>query len=145
MMKISPEVKRNRPLYFGALAQMVYASIEFIDSLCIPLIALNIMPNWYLNIPISNTEIATLLANEPFWFIPIFWFFTAFRLASGIWILQNKAKGFWMAIYISGVTFVAAFFLLPFAVIDITGTGIVIFLLFLGYFKDEPIVNSNNP
>ena len=143
-MKISPEVRNNRLLFYGAVAQMVYASIEFVDSLCIPLIALDLMPNWYLIVPLVNPELATLLANEPFWFIPIFWFFTAFRLASGYWILQNKVKGFWMAIYVSGVTFVAAFYLLPFAVIDIIGTGIVVFLLFMGYFKDAPIVKTEN-
>jgi hypothetical protein len=141
-MKISSEIRNNKLLYYGALAQMIYASIEFVDSLCIPLIALNLMPNWYIIVPLANPEIAALLANEPFWFIPIFWFFTSFRLASGYWILQNKAKGFWLAIYISGVTFIAAFFLLPFAVIDIIGTGIVVSLLFMGYFKDEPIIKT---
>ena len=49
-----------------------------------------------------------------------------------------------MAIYISGVTFVAAFFLLPFAVIDIIGTGIVVFLLFMGYFKNQRIIDIEN-
>ncbi len=141
-MRISPEVRNNKPLYYGALAQMIYASVEFVDSFCIPLIALNLIPNWYLIVPLANPEIAALLENEPFWFIPIFWFFTSFRLASGYWILQNKAKGFWLAIFISGVTFVAAFFLLPFAVIDIIGTGIVVFLLFMGYFKDQPIIKE---
>ncbi|MGY5872591.1 MAG: hypothetical protein RTV72_10115 [Candidatus Thorarchaeota archaeon] len=141
-MKISPEIKANKPLYYGAIIQLVYASIEFIDSLCIPLIALGLMPNWYLIIPLANTELATLLANEPMWFIPIFWFFTAFRIASGRWILQNKAKGFWMAMFISVITLVAVFFLLPFAVIDIVGTGIVVFLLIMGYFKDQPLLKA---
>ena len=141
-MKISPGIRKNKPLFYGALVQMIYATIEFVDSLAIPLIALNILPNFYSIIPLANTELSALLANEPFWFIPIFWFFTSFRIASGYWILQNKAKGFWMAIYISGVTFVAAFFLLPFAVIDIVGTGIVVFLLFMGYFKDEQIIET---
>lgn len=143
-MKISSEVKKNKHLYYGAITQLIYASIEFVDSVCIPLIALDLMPNWYLLAPLSNPELAALLENEPFWFIPIFWFFTAFRLASGIWILQNKAKGFWMAMYISGVTVIAAFFLLPFAVIDIVGTGIVAFLLIMGYFKDEPLIKGSN-
>ncbi len=141
-MKINSEVKNNKPLFYGAVAQMIYASIEFVDSLCIPLIALNLMPNLYLVFPLSNPELAALLANEPFWFIPIFWFFTGFRLASGYWILKNKAKGFWMAMYISVVTFIAAFFLLPFAVIDIIGTGIVVFLLLMGYFRDEPLIKK---
>lgn len=141
-MRVSPEVRNNRPLFLGAVSQMVYASIEFLDSLCIPLISLNLIPNWYLIVPLTNPELALLLENEPYWFIPIFWFFTAFRLLSGYWILKNKAKGFWLAIFISGVTLVAAFFLLPFAVVDIVGTGIVVILLFMGYFKDEPIIKS---
>ena len=71
-MNIDPMIRKNKPLFYGAVAQLIYASIELADSFCIPLIALNLIPNWYLIIPISNTEIATLLANEPFWFIPIF-------------------------------------------------------------------------
>ena len=141
-MKISPEIRKNKPLFYGALVQMIYATIEFVDSLAIPLIALNILPNFYSIIPLANTELSALLANEPFWFIPIFWFFTSFRIASGYWILQNKAKGFWMAMFISGITLIAVFFLLPFSVIDIFGTGVVVFLLFMGYFKDEPIVET---
>ena len=141
-MKISPEIRKNKPLFYGALVQMIYATIEFVDSLAIPLIALNILPNFYSIIPLANTELSALLANEPFWFIPIFWFFTSFRIASGYWILQNKAKGFWMAMFISGITLIAVFFLLPFSVIDIVGTGIVVFLLFMGYFKDEPIIET---
>lgn len=143
-MKISSEVRNNKPLYYGALAQMIYALIEFGDSLCIPLIALNIMPNLYLILPLSNPEMVALLTNAPALFIPIFWFFTSFRLASAYWILQNKAKGFWLAIYISVVTFVAVWYLLPLAVIDIAGTGIVVFLLFMGYFKDEQIIKTEN-
>ena len=141
-MKISPEIRKNKPIFYGALVQMIYATIEFVDSLAIPLIALNILPNFYSIIPLANTELSALLANEPFWFIPIFWFFTSFRIASGYWILQNKAKGFWMAMFISGITLIAVFFLLPFSVIDIFGTGVVVFLLFMGYFKDEPIVET---
>lgn len=142
MMKISQEIKANKPLFYGAIGQLGYATIEFLDSLYIPLIALGLIPNWYMTIPVANPEIANLLANEPMWFIPIFWFFTAFRIASGYWILQNKAKGFWMAMFISVVTLVAAFFLLPFAVIDIIGTGIVVFLLIMGYFKDQPLLKE---
>ena len=143
-MKISPEIRKNKPLFYAALIQMIYATIEFVDSLAIPLIALNILPNFYSFIPLANAELSALLANEPFWFIPIFWFFTSFRIASGYWILQNKAKGFWMAMFISGITLVAVFFLLPFSVIDIFGTGVVVFLLFMGYFKDEPIIKQES-
>jgi hypothetical protein len=141
-MKISPEIRENKPLFYGALVQMIYATIEFVDSLAIPLIALNILPNFYSFIPLANAELSALLANEPFWFIPIFWFFTSFRIASGMWILQNKVKGFWMAKFISGITLIAVFFLLPFSVIDIFGTGVVVFLLFMGYFKDQPIISQ---
>jgi quinol-cytochrome oxidoreductase complex cytochrome b subunit len=141
-LKIDQEIRNNKPLYYGALIQMIYATIEFADSLAIPLIALGILPNVYLILPLANAELSLLLTNEPFWFIPIFWFFTSFRIASGYWILQNKAKGFWMAMFISGITLIAVFFLLPFSVIDIVGTGIVVFLLFMGYFKDEPIIET---
>jgi hypothetical protein len=139
-MQIHPEIKSNKPMYFGAIAQLVYATIEFLDSLSIPLITIGLLPNLYLAFPIANPEIANLLATEPIWFVPFFWFFTAFRIASAIWILENKAKGFWMAMWISVITLVAAMFLLPFAVVDMIGTGIVVFLLIMGYFRDEPLI-----
>ena len=141
-MKISPEIRANKPLFYGALGQMVYATIEFLDSLCIPLIAFGLIPNWYLLFPIADPVIVNLLATQPLWFIPFFWFFTAFRIASGVWILQNKAKGFWMAMWISIATIIAAMFLLPFGIFDITVTGIVVFLLLMGYFKDEPLIKE---
>jgi hypothetical protein len=31
-------------------------------------------------------------------------------------------------------------FLLPFGVFDITCTGIVVFLLFMGYFRNQPLL-----
>jgi hypothetical protein len=142
-VKVSSEIKANKPLFYGAVIQLIYAMIEFTDSLCIPLIAMGLMPNWYVVIPLVSPELALLLANEPVWFIPIFWFFTSFRIASGIWILQNQAKGFWMAIFISVITLVAAFFLLSFSVVDIIGTGTVVFLLLMGYFEDRPLVKES--
>ncbi|TFF91238.1 hypothetical protein EU545_04980 [Candidatus Thorarchaeota archaeon] len=143
-MRISKEIRENKLLYYGAIAQLVYASIEFLDSLSIPLISLGLLPNWYLQMPLASEELTLLLVNEPYWFIPIFWFFTAFRLASGYWILRNKAKGFWLAMFISVITLVAAFFLLPFAVVDIAGTGVVVLLLISGYFGEEPVVRSGS-
>jgi hypothetical protein len=141
-MLVDSTVKNNRLLFYGAVAQLLYAIIEFVDSLSIPLISLGILPNWYATMPLANEELSQLLANEPLWFIPIFWFFTAFRWASSYWILKNKAKGFWLAMFISIVTLVAAFFLLPFSVIDIIGTGIVVFLLVAGYFGETPLLNE---
>lgn len=143
MLNISPAIKQNRSLYNAAIIQLVYGLIELTDSAAIVLIAAGIIPNLYLPFVTGNPEISAMLENIPALFIPIFWFFTSLRLLSAYWIFKNKAKGFWMAIFVSGVTFIAVFFFLPFSVLDVLATWPVIILLFQGYFKEKPIIEES--
>ncbi|MFX1368329.1 MAG: hypothetical protein ACFFAY_07015 [Promethearchaeota archaeon] len=141
MIGIDPAIRQNRSLYVAAIMQLIYGLIELTDSAAIVLIAANLIPNFYLPFVYGNPEIAAMLENLPILFIPIFWFFTSLRLLSAYWIFKNKAKGVWMALFVSGITLVAVFFLLPFSVLDVIGTWPVVILLFQGYFRDKPILD----
>ncbi len=77
-------------------------------------------------------------------FIPIFWFFTSLRLASASGIFENRVNGFERAFFVSGVTLVTVFFLLPFNIIDVLATWPVPILLLNGDFKDAPILIKGN-
>jgi hypothetical protein len=107
------------------------------------LITAGLVPNIYLGFVSGGTEISTLLEIAPWVFIPIFWFFTGFRLLSAYWILANKEKGFWAALFVSGVTLIAVFFLLPFSIIDLVAVGVVVALLLNGYFEDKPLISES--
>ena len=144
MLSIDPAIRQNRSLFGAAIIQLIYGLIELIDSATIVLIAGGLIPNLYLPFVNGNPDIYAMFESWPFLFIPIFWFFTSLRLLSAYWLLKNKAKGFWMALFVSGITLVAVFFLLPFSVIDIIVTCPVVILLFQGYFKDKPILNDGS-
>jgi len=144
LLSIDPAIRQNRSLFGAAIIQLIYGLVELIDSAAIVLIAVGIIPNLYLPFVNGNPDIYAMFENWPFLFAPIFWFFTSLRLLSAYWLLKNKAKGFWMALFISGITFLAVFFLLPFSVIDILAIWPVIILLFQGYFKDKPILKDGS-
>jgi hypothetical protein len=137
---IDPLIRQNRSLFGAAILQFVYGLIELTDSAAIVLIVAGLIPNFYLPFVTGNPDIYALFEGLPILFIPIFWFFTSLRLLSAYWLLKNKAKGFWMALFVSGVTLVAVFFLLPFSVIDIAAVCPIVILLFHGYFKEDPII-----
>ncbi len=142
LLSIDAAIRQNRSLFGAAIIQLIYGLIELVDSATIVLIAGGLIPNLYLPFVTGNAEIYAMFENWPFLFIPIFWFFTSLRLLSAYWLLKNKAKGFWMALFVSGITFIAVFFLLPFSVIDIIATLPVIILLFQGYFRDQPLLTE---
>jgi hypothetical protein len=139
---ISPAIKQNRSLYGAAIILLIYGLIELTDSISIVLITAGIIPNFYLSLMNGNPEIAFMLENFTILFIPIFLFFTSLRLLSAYWLFTNKAKGFWMALFVSGMTFLAVFWFMPFSVMDIIATWPVIILLFQGYLKEKPIVTE---
>ena len=140
LISIDPAIRQNRSLFGAAIIQLIYGLIELIDSVVIILITAGMFPNLYLPFVTGNPDIYAMFENWPIVFIPIFWFFTSLRLLSAYWLLKNKAKGFWMALFVSGITLVVVFFLLPFSALDLLITGPVIILLFQGYFKDKPIL-----
>jgi hypothetical protein len=142
MLSVDPAIRKNRSLFGAAILQLIYGLIELTDSAAIVLIVAGLVPNFYLPFVSGNPDIYAMFESWPIIFIPIFWFFTSLRLLSAYWLFKNKAKGFWMALFVSGITLVAVFFLLPFSVIDLIGTCPIVILLFHGYFKDKPILSD---
>ena len=123
---------------------MTYGLFESLDTFVMSLIALGIIPNFYSSLVSVETEIGRLIETMPIIFVPIFVFITIFRILSGYWILQNKLKGFWAAIFITGFSIVAVWFFLPFGALDLIILCPFVILLLAGYFKDESIVQSDN-
>lgn len=141
MFKVSEQIKNNRALYWAGLIQLFYGIFELMDTFAISLISAGIVPNFYLSLVSVETEIGTLIETMPIVFIPIFAFFTSLRLISGYWILQNKVKGIWTALFVSGVSIVAVWFFLPFGALDLVIIGPFIVLLFAGYYQDRSIIS----
>ncbi|NHJ14370.1 MAG: hypothetical protein EAX95_11875 [Candidatus Thorarchaeota archaeon] len=141
---IDSTIRENRSIFVAAIIQLGYGLMELADSVAIVLITIGLIPNLYFPFLTGNAEIYAMLENMPVVFIPIFWCFTTLRLLSAFWILKNKIKGFWLAIFVSGITLIAAFFLLPFGAFDMLPTLPVVVLLFNGYFKERRILEEGD-
>ncbi len=144
MIEISTQIKNNRALYWAGLIQLTYGLFELVDTIVMSLIAIGIFPNFYSSMVSVETEIGRLIEMMPILFVPIFAFITFFRVISGYWILKNKLKGFWVAIFITGFSVIAVWFFLPFGALDLIIICPFIILLFIGYFQDTPIIKQED-
>jgi hypothetical protein len=142
LILIDSVIRENRSLFWAGICQFVYGLIELTDSIVIILISLGLFPNFYVSFISIDNQVGALLETTPAVFIGVFLFFTTLRLVSACWILQNKLKGFWLALSVTGVTLVTVWFLLPFAVIDLVCICPFLILLFRGYFGESPIVQE---
>ncbi|MFX1483577.1 MAG: hypothetical protein ACFFCP_10340 [Promethearchaeota archaeon] len=142
MFSVHVKIRENRSLYWAGILQVLYGIFELADVATITMMSLGLVPNIYeLLIPVT-TEIGMFIDTMPVIFIPIFFFFASLRVLSGYWILMNRAKGFWMALLVSGVSLVAVWFFLPFGAFDLCIILPVLVLLFNGYYQDSPIVSD---
>ena len=142
MLSVNGKIKENRSLYWAGILQTLYGFFELADVVAAVMISIGLIPNIYdLFIP-ATTEIGMFMETTPIIFIPIFFFFASLRVLSGYWILLNRAKGFWMALLISGVSLVAVWFLLPLSALDLCIILPILVLLFNGYFQDSAIVSD---
>lgn len=142
MSWIDERIRGNRSLYWGGLLQLFYGFIESVDVVVISLVAMGLISFSYGMISPVTTEIGTFMDTMPILFVAIFFFFASLRIWSGYWILRNRAKGFWMAIFVTGVSLVAAWFFLPLSALDLCILLPVLILLFQGYYQDSPIVSE---
>jgi hypothetical protein len=142
MFNVSTEIKSNRALYWAGIIQLGYGLFELVDTFTISLIAFGLFPNFYSSMVSVETEVGRLIEVMPIIFIPIFAFITTFRILSGYWILQNKVRGIWAALFITGFTIVAVWFFLPFGALDLIILCPFVILLFIGYFQDTPIIQK---
>ena len=140
MFNINGKIRENKSLYLAGIIQTLYGFFELSDVVAAVMISIGLIPNIYgLFIP-ATTEIGMFMETTPIIIIPIFFFFASLRVLSGYWILLNRAKGFWMAVLVSGVSLVAVWFLLPLSTLDLCIILPVLILLFKGYFQDSPII-----
>lgn len=142
MLRVDSAIKKNRSLFWAGICQIIYGIIELTDTISIILISIGILPNFYVSFISVDSPIGVLLETTPVAFIVVFAFFTSIRLVSGYWILQNRLKGFWLALCITGVTLVAVWFFLPFAIIDMAFITPFLIMLFRGFFGEDPIIEE---
>ena len=142
MFSINGKIRENRSLYWAGIIQTVYGFFELSDVTAAVLISIGLIPNIYGSFIPTTTEIGMFMETTPIIMIPIFFFFASLRTLSGYWILLNRAKGFWMALLISGVSLVAVWFLLPLSALDLCIILPILILLFNGYFQDSAIVSN---
>ncbi len=141
MFEVNVLIKNNRALFWAGFIQLFYGIFELIDTFVISLISIGVIPNLYLSLVSIDTEIGMFMESMPIIFIPIFAFFTSLRLLSGYWILQNRVKGVWMALFVTGVSIVAVWFFLPFSAFDLAIICPFVILLFMGYYRDASIIS----
>ena len=140
MFEVHALIKNNRALYWAGYIQLIYGILELIDTFVVTLISFGLIPNLYMLLVSVDTDVGRFMEAMPVIFIPIFAFITSLRLLSGYWILQNKVKGIWAALFITGVSMVAVWFFLPLSAFDLIIIGPFIILLFAGYNRDSPII-----
>lgn len=142
MFSIDVKIRENRSLYWAGIIQTIYGFIEFADVAAAIMISIGLIPNIYESFIPNTTEIGMFMETMPVIIVPIFFFFASLRFMSGYWILRNRVKGFWLALFISGVSLVAVWFLLPLSALDLCIILPVLILLFNGYFQDSTIISD---
>jgi hypothetical protein len=142
MHLVDEQIRANRSLYWAGIIQLFYGLFEMVDVVTITIITIGLIPNIYSSLVPVTTEIGTFMATMPGLFVIIFLFFASLRISSGYWILRNRVMGFWMAIFVTGVSLVAVWFFLPFGAFDLCIILPFIVLLFNGYYQDKPIISN---
>ena len=140
MFNTDPIIKNNRALYWAGIIQLFYVIIELIDKITISLISAGLIPNLYASFVSADSQMGTMLETMPAIFIVLFAFFTSQRILSGYWILQNKVKGYWLALFVTGVTAIGVWFLLPVSILDLVLVCPFVILLLKGKYQDSPIL-----
>lgn len=140
MFNANPTIKNNRALYWAGIIQLFYGLIELIDTIVICLISAGLVPNLYASFVSVDSQLGIMLETMPAIFIVLFAFFTIQRILSGYWILQNKVKGYWLALFVTGVSVIGVWFLLPVSILDLVLICPFVILLFKGKYQDAPIL-----
>jgi len=132
-------IKENRYLYISAFCMLFYALIELSDCIAIILISFGWLPNIYLVMNLTFPNIALLLENQPYAFIPFFFAFTLLRVVSTIGLFKNREWGFWIGILGLGLTMLLSILFLPFGSIELLLCAILLCIMLIGKFKDKKL------
>lgn len=133
-------IRRNRWLLAAGLLLLVYGLIEVLDCATLLLMQWGGIGNPYPSLAFQ--EINDLLNRNPLWLLPVFAFFAYFRLLAAVGILRNRLWGFWVAIWVEGITLVFVPFLLPLAGGDVLGAILIMTCLLIGYLDRRPILSE---
>ncbi len=136
--KNTRKIKENKYLYIASISMLVYSLLEITDSIAILLIAINIIPNIYIDwgIPV----IQQLMETQPLSLAPLFWAFTMMRVVSAIGLMKNLLWGFWIGMGSIILTMILTILFLPIGTLELLGCAIIFILLVVGYCKDKPII-----
>ncbi len=138
-------IKQNKYLYSAAIIFLIYSILECLDSITLPLIILNVIPNTYLSMGLFLIpEIQQILQNQAIYMLPFFWGFTCWRIVSTIGLFKNKMWGFWLGISSLFITIILDMWFLPIGGFEIFACIIILMFLNIGYFGDKPILNKNS-
>ena len=132
-------IKENRYLYISAFCMLFYAFIELSDCIAIVLISFGWLPNIYLVMNLTFPNIALLLENQPYAFIPFFFAFTLLRVVSTIGLFKNREWGFWIWIVGLVLTILLSILFLPFGSIELLLCAILLCMMLIGKFKDKKL------
>ena len=143
MNKFDIEIKKNKWLYVAAIMFLVYSIMECMDSVVLPLIVLNLIPNGYaLTGLFSMPEIQQMLLTQAIFLLPFFWGFTSWRVITTIGLFKNRLWGFWSGIMSLIVTMILDMWFLPIGAFEIFACIIILLLLIIGYCGDKPIIDT---
>jgi len=136
--KNTRKIKENKYLYIASISMLVYSLLEITDSIAILLIAINIIPNIYIDWGIP--AIQQLMETQPLSLAPLFWAFTMMRVVSAIGLMKNLLWGFWIGMGSIILTMILTILFLPIGTLELLGCAIIFILLVVGYCKDKPII-----
>lgn len=131
---------KKRPFWLktSVIIQATYALIEIIDCIFALLMTMGLISNFYPVMLMS--EIQVMFDRDPVWLIPLFLFYTILRAVSAVGLWRNRMWGFWLTIFVTSATLIMAPFLLPITTAEMLLNGILIMILFIGYFGNKPIL-----
>ena len=133
---------KTRPFWLktAVFIQAIYALIEIVDCIFAILMTMGFISNFYPVMLMS--EIQMMFDSDPVWLIPLFLFYTSLRAVSAVGLWRNRLWGFWLTIFVTSATLVMAPFLLPITTGEMLLNGILIMILFMGYFGNKPILTE---
>ena len=132
--------RQQRWLRAAGIMLLIYGLIEVTDCLTLVLMQLGLIGNLY---PPSIFEpFNQLLNDQPILVLPMFFFYTALRLGSGVGVLRNRLWGLWLTLFVSGATIVAVPFLLPLSGFDLLACAAIVSIVLIVYGGSQPILGE---
>lgn len=144
---MSIDIKKNKPLLIAGWILLVYSILEIMDCITMVLIGvgLNIIPSDLYQ------QAATMLfpmfydmtkSVAPLLLALFFFIFTLMRFIAAIGVLRNRLWGFFIGIIDLLLTMIIAMLFIPVGILEMFGCSIILILLLIGRFGDQPIIKE---